>query len=276
MPIWRCLRLNLIMIIVLIVLLVDFVIFKVQNSKFIKVYPEYEGSYLWSLLFFPIVYLINIILLEVAVIFTGIIFTFMSYDLEPNSPQILFRILRNWAFIFFFLCGGGIYLIIKSRKRLNKILFNWDNDKNNENEALKKMSIIVGIGITLPFLYFMTIYLSVSNNEWLWWYLSAIFGDEPMENAAFSALIIFILNIAVGYAIWYFSKKKLNSLSEILGVSYKSTNFQTFSAKPYTDNPDNSRDTIKDLRDLKQLFDEGVLTEEEFNELKKGVLVKGI
>ena len=263
------------MIIYLLIALVDFGFFWKLNSKFTQTYHQYTGKYLWTLLFFPLFYFVNLIFFELAALFASFSFSVLAVQ-KGTDPTLmsLCNIIRNWSIVFFFLFGAGIYFVYKSRVGLNKILFNWGNNK--ENEALKLISIILGIGIILPSLYFISIYVNISNNQWLWWYLNANFGEGILAGAASSGFIGLFINAAIGCLIWYLAKKKLSTLSENLGIREESHIEETFIKAPISEQNDSSRSSINELKDLKQLFDDGVLSEEEFIRMKKEILNAGI
>ena len=261
-------------LIIIVILAIDYGWFISLNQKFIDRFPGYSGKYLWTLLFFPIVFQVSIILSDINVIVTIFSFTGIAESDSGNYvDKMLFRTLRNWSIICIFLYLILTFVITKCRTNVNNLLFDWN--ENHKKEITNQMAIIIGAGIFIPIIYSAGAIVSIYNNDWLWLEIRYQLGDEKLSELYPNMFLGYALLIGLGTLLWYFTKRKINNLSNDLGIETKNVkNDEKVDIKPEIGI--NSINSITQLKELKQLFDNDIISEEEFTILKKEILNNGI
>lgn len=173
-----------------------------ENQKFIKSYPTYSGKFLWTLIFFPIFYLVgmwywDITLINSIFLSSGI----RANSLTPNS--------YTWNVLALIIFIVATYFIGNSRKSLNKALFNWSEDK--KREIRKQMANIIISGTLAPIVYAIGTYLSLRNDDMI-----RLFYGDALNNGFFSIFVGCAFAVLISLAIWKAATSKIDRLSEII------------------------------------------------------------
>lgn len=245
-----------------------FVWFFVINSQFSSKYPAYSGKYLWSLIFVPIYFIMWIA-------FSGIYYFACSmYGLGPQWMGLI-------SIALALLIGGYFF---NNWLNIKRNLFNWDN--TSEEQVHNKIGMIIIIGAICQFVFgiFGIITYIKKFSEWYYHNVNGYgFGDYVLIresineffntpsvwiSSAFSLIIMF----AIDYWAWRAANLKISTIGKDMinrsvEVSISPNNIVVNSTMS---------SQINSLKDLKKLLDDGVLSEEEFNKMKKEILKAGI
>lgn len=214
------------------------------TNKLKENFPEYKGKILWSVIFFP---LMIIVFMGVGGI--GVLMEMNSpYQFKPTSFYIIIALV---AFSVSISCG---YLFFKEYNLLMRL--NLDNIPE-----IKKISTII-LGITA--------------------FGGIIINPMTAKDSEEIFLSIIIL-LGMLSLIWYFTNKKIESFKSLLtGENSDITQSYSFAGVSNNDNSNEPKqpreqESAKDkLYKLKELLDKGILTQEEFETMKKNILEKGI
>ena len=281
------------LILKLIFIVINLIWFFSLNSNFSARYTEYRGN-LWSLLFFPTYF----------ILFT--VFSSLTYFFLIFIGFISFK-------VGFTCCIIGVILtclLFKFFNKLRNAIFNWDQNTLQESKNCFLIMVLIGLGVEIMnnvFLFLMTqhVWNSVLNglSDFLWFI--SLFVDGLDSYVAFPAdriqsqlmtyqgwiCLIYFLIFYAGY----------NKLSKLNNLIYEGKNFETPPPIPASSlvtqssgyNSDFSSqttfqisqtqplsistvDNTKKLLELKQLYDDGILSEEEFTSMKRDILKEGI
>lgn len=221
------------------------------TKRFKEVCPEYKGKILWTLFFFPLYFILGM--------FIGAINPFITsndtvYSLGPSNSDILTSIVVAIFGV------GAVFFFIKELKFLKTInIENINQIKKYANLTLITACVGMIIAALLNFVQGITQ------------------GDSFTGALLLAALVISL--------IWYFTNKKIEYFRKLLsGELYEVQNSVNFAYNnPSIDNF-NKNESIKveiesskeKLYKLKELLDKGILTQEEFDSMKKDILEKGI
>lgn len=207
-------------------------------------FQEYKGKILWSLIFFPLLFILGGVCGSIITLFQ----LFKPYSLGPTNLDIFKSVLA----LIISLIGG--YLFFKEYKLLLNI--NIENISKIKTINLYIICLIGGISILISFL---------KGNE------------NPSENLA----IEIVFSVVAFGLIWYFSNQKIESFRKlIIGEDNEidkdfvvENNSSLQNGTSISDNKSSSKDK---LYQIKELLDQGILTHEEFEDMKKDILNKGI
>lgn len=214
---------------------VPFLWFRKINKRFKERYPQYEKRYLWSILFFPCFY---------TVMFSIVIIYILIMIIDTGASPLYGCLLIGIGVL-----GGIIYL----QKEINKSLFNWDY--NRMRATHNKIGVLVCL-LPLFFIFFPMILGS---------YKYFLPYNESLNN------FLLIFYILLGIMVWYCSGKSLKYLSLLLPTN---DNHCSNTIKTQEKRKDCNISISDKLIEIKSLFDNGILTEEEFNKLKREIIDK--
>ena len=214
-------------------LVIPFLTFLRTNKKFKEAFPQYEGKYLWSLLFFPIFYI-----MIMGVLIMSPVMLKLMYDSPRLNTIILLGIVMLAATIFI-------------QIKIKKLLFGWNAP------SAKMIKRLMTVLVCLPPV-FLTLYPAILGDY-------SIFYPPVFTNTSMDLLFSLIL----GGIVWSFANKKLNALSDILPSDVESIDLtENVDAKNSTPNISLSDQLIE----IKGLLDGGVISEEEFQILKQNII----
>lgn len=245
-------------IIIIIALVGALARFFFENHKFVKHHPEYKGKYLWSLLFFPGVYLV-VLMFEFLVIL-GYFIIYMNMGIWGSLYQNLFICLVIMGCIVFW----GMQRVYRTRGDLKEMLMNWE--PGDEKSALRKVGSIISIGTVLPFLGLFLLSWAFSQVGMGGYKMDNDLGDEQLQ-----ILLMFLGANVCGTVIWLFARHKINTLKSEIAVRLFNMSAPT-NQKP----AEQKRSGADKLKEAKELLDDGILSEDEFSRIKKEILREGI
>lgn len=219
------------------------------TKRFREVCPEYKGKILWTLFFFPIYFILGMIIEALNPFINSDDIYYVSRPTNLDIATSIIVILFGMGSLLFFLKELQLLKII-SIENLNQI-------KKYANLTL--LTVVTGFVI------------AASIN-----FVQIVSSGESFTGVMFIGLII------VGL-IWYFTNKKIESLKRLL-LGYNPDSIPSYSMMGITNNPISEpsqnlqkKESGKEkLYKLKELLDQGILTQEEFDSMKKDVLKKGI
>lgn len=265
-------------------IIANFIWFFSLNNRFIYFHPNYQGK-LWGLLFFP-TYLI---------LFS--IFSVGTWSVLSFSGFINFK-----TGIIFIITGIILTVILfQYFNKLKDCLFNWNN--TSQENGLHAFTILSLIGLIFDItntIFFYQMFKYVWNTVIgqlleLFWFL-AWFIDGLENKVSFPSdkllpqLIQYQVVTIVVYLVFYIAgKNKLKDLSTFFTSSYSNsfvppvyqpigTKVALSESSVYKSNifPNSDKtpqlDHATKLKELKQLLEDGILTEEEFSSMKKDIL----
>lgn len=242
--------------------IVNFTLFWRNNRNFKRLFPKYEGKMLWSLLFFP--------LASVVFVLYGILLDSLSL-IEPGSSETFIseESMTSHTVMCIIIRGLGGVIMIALFNRLNELLYNKQGFYVEDiKPVLQKFYLTFSLIIII---LSILEYNFIKDNEWqirladwnaLKYYSSFLSG----------LMIVAIIQVAIVYIIYYLSVRKLMELTSLLG-------FNKTSAPHFTDQSKevSAYETSFDkLQQIKKLYDSGILSEDEFLQMKKEILDKGI
>ena len=229
-----------------------------ENHKFVKHHPEYKGKYLWSLLYFPGVYLI-VLMLEFLVILMYAVM-YMSMGIWGSLFQNLFI----WLVIMGGIVAWSMQRVYRTRSNLREMLMEWQ--PGNEKSALRNVESIISIGTLVPFLGMFLLSMAARQET-----MAGYAFDNELGRLQPQILLLFLGATVCGVVIWLFARHKINTLKSEIAVRVFN-----MSAPTYQKPTEQKRSGAEKLKEAKALFDDGILSEDEFSRLKKEILREGI
>lgn len=215
------------------------------TTRFKETFPQYKGKILWTLFFFPLYYIIGMLIMGISPFFN-------SYNTFYSTGPTNLEIFTSVTVIL--LSIVSLLLFLKEWKLLKII--------DLENLALIKkyanLTLIIAV---------VGIILAASMN-----FIQIVSAGGSFTGSLFIFLLI------VG-AIFYFTNKKIESFKRIL-MGENPAEVPTYSfagmssqAKSTPNHQQSKPESAKDkLYKLKELLDQGIITQEEFNSMKKEIL----
>ena len=260
----------------LIIAVIALVVFYFANRTLAKKYYALQGKYQWTLLYFPLLYVLVDMVLLAAVILLCIIFN--AQPLMDDSLAVLF-LWSMIALIYLYIAARYIFI---DREELKDMLLYWK--RGYEKRAKFLLTRICIIGAIAPLLYFLMVVHIASQHG----FSSVGYIDTHEAKGLLSDYLIWLaFAIVMTAAVIYFGQKRIDSFGDDINesvVSISSSAPRSQSAPSYghkinhthqtqvsrRENSDNS--VTENLRELKRLHDEGLISPEEYNKLKTSLL----
>lgn len=219
------------------------------TTRFKETFPQYTGKILWTLFFFPLYYIIGMFIIGISPFFKS---NDTFYSMGPTNMEIF----TSAILILFDIVA--LLLFLKEWQLLKNINL-WNLSQIKKYAYLTLITAVVGIIIAA----------------------SMNFVQIVSAGGSFTGRL-FIVLLIVG-AIFYFTNKKIESFKRILmGENHAEVPTYSFAGMPgqnesMPNQQQSNQESAKDkLYKLKELLDQGILTQEEFDSMKKDVLEKGI
>lgn len=208
------------------------------TKKFKERFPLYKGTILWTLITFPIIFSLP----ELGMIFSP----FVGYNSIGIGVKIILSIVFAGCLIFDLYLLYNNYWIMK------------DLDETKLPQLQRNITIIFIIyGIT---------------------FLIGIIAFQDNGNDSFIRLILYIA-ILLG-VVYYFTKRRIEYFRKLLSGELENSSVDSkqvsLANTIITDNYQKQETAKEKLYKLKNLLDQGILTQEEFDSMKKDILEKGI
>ncbi len=230
-----------IVIIGLVLLIGSFVWFYFANKKFVQTYPFYKGKFLWSLLYFPVNFMIYFL--------CYIIIAYIGF----RDDVVRF----SGFFIPLVIFGIGLWILIVNTRSLFSKLYNWTSDSFLICTHKFRLILIVAFASIMLNLIF-----DYQNKV-------AEFGDFG-TGLGTSTLLTTVLIILICGAIWICGNNRLKWLNSKLSKETRSETTKDVKASK------ENQSSFEQLKAAKQLLDEGILSDEEFQKIKMDILTKGL
>ena len=215
------------------------IIFYVMNKRFVSRYPVLQGRYFWSLLFFPLF----------AIFYLGFI-TILSI---PNS-RYFYSFFGPVGSVLLVIIPFGLFILsIIIQSKILKSLLDWNYD------SIKLISRYILIIVALPPINDL---------------IGKLFFINTYEIFFDSVAGIFIFEIVFGGLLWFLAKNALEQINQSLTKSDS-----TYYSVPETlavnqKKPNLSTTDSEKLLKMKELYDAGLLSQSEFERMKKDILNK--
>lgn len=223
-----------------------FISFFQLNKIFCNKHKEYKGKYLWTLLFFPLAYSLF-----------GICTTLGFIAYEIGNLFTIEYYMYGWLLII--VEALLTFYVILNTKKLWNSLYNWKSE--NQKKCNSYINLIFGLGTLAQYLFFILYYLSILS-KFSYWYNDLVEGQDInlMKGIIFWTIIDIL--------IYYFAKRRIKLIpTEINEINEAQLNLSS----PDTKN-DNSG--FEKLYDLKKLLDDGIISQNEFTQMKTEILSK--
>lgn len=272
-------------------IIANFIWFFILNNKFSRRYPFFRG-YLWSLLFFPTYF---------------ILYTIFNSLLWVTASMANFNEMKTGVICFLIGLGIIIFLFINFNK-LQDILFNWRIDAVQIGSQYFRNIILLGLAGEIVntiyyFLMFKYVWMSLLGvfGDWIeiiGWFIEGFASMVGFDSGLMGSwMAVYQVIVAIIY-LWIYNsgKNKLSILNQQI-LNSKASRGQSLQLSPsrpknpyYSENYQNSSimeievkeeievktdNTVK-LIELKQLLDDGIITQEEFTSMKQEILKEGI
>lgn len=264
-------------------IIANFIWFYILNNKFSEKKTFYKGRYCWSIFFFlPFLILTSIYL----------VITWFLASSSGMAPEKLGLSYGAFGLV-------GIILIINTFNKLWKSLYN-ERDKTLKDN-FKYLKLVVGTALAIQvmnafFCFKAARYILDSVIESLGWfyYIIAIFigdfsGNSLVGNSTLTGMVLIILGsqFILDLTIYNKAKKKIYQFSETPPQIPESFQLDTISDAPdqmislssstipgSTDykNQKSENDSYQKLKDIKNLYDDGIISKDEFDAMKKEIL----
>lgn len=158
----------------------------------------------------------------------------------------------------------GMQRVYRTRGDLKEMLMDWQ--PGDEKSALRKVGNIISIGTVLPFLGLFLLSMAAHQES-----MAGNMFDNELGAAQPQILLLFLVASACGAVIWLFGRRRINTLKSEIAVRVFN-----MSAPTYQKPAEQKRSGADKLKEAKALFDDGILSEDEFTRLKKEILKEGI
>lgn len=269
----------------------NFIWFFVLNNKFSRRYPFYRG-YLWSLLFFPTYF---------------IIYTIFNSLLWVTASMANFNEMKTGVICFIIGLGIIVFLFINFNK-LQNVLFNWSSDTVKIGFQYFRNLILLGllgevVNTVYHYMMFKHVWMSLLGMFGDWIEFIEFFSPGFQNSLGFDSgligswMTVYQVIIALIY-LWIYNagKNKLSILNQQI-LNPKASINQSLQLSPsipknpyYSESYPNSptmdiktkeevgvkTDNATKLIELKQLLDDGIITQEEFSSMKQEILKEGL
>ena len=233
-------------------LITSFIWFFIENKKLIRKFPSYQGKYLWTILFFPISYTLGTTIVAIS-------------GLAYNLTNLIYEGVITYSWLITIIAIGLSGYLYRQTIKLQTIIFEWKSEYYNKAKNI--ISIIISGGFLSTILYNILNGLLIYS-KFHWWYSEAFMEEiiTPQVIGIFFYVFVFAL-------IYFLSLKRLKNLSKEFGHIDNYTQKNNSSSQ---DDFISSSEGIKNLKELKQLLEDEIISTDEFNEMKRGILSKGI
>ncbi len=220
--------------------------FYLMNKRFVTRYPVLQGHYYWSLLFFP---LFIIAILGVSLIYSFNIYSIASELLGSIQPTLIVLISLG-LFIF------SIFLQYK----IIQLLLNWDdNSCKTISRDILIMAILPPVNLLIGNCFSFNVY-------------EVLFG---------SVWTMILVEVMFGGLLWLCVKKTLTQIDQNITqqTSSYSTASQSYYEVPQSLRPKSKESKPKEsgteqLLKLKEMFDEGLISQKDFEKMKNEIINK--
>lgn len=260
----------------LIIAVIALVVFYFANRTLAKKYYALQGKYQWTLLYFPLLYVLVDMMLLAAVILLCILLNAQPLFDDSMAAFFLWSML---ALIYLYIAARYIFI---DREELKDMLLYWK--RGYEKRAKFLLTRICVIGAIAPLLYFqMTIHFASQHG-----FSSAGYIDTHETRELLSIYLIWLaFAIVMTAAVIYFGYKRIDSFGDdvnesVVSMSHSVSRSQSTPSYVHKNNlthqtpvsrSESSDNSItENLQELKQLHDEGLISPEEYNKLKTSLL----
>lgn len=263
-------------ILFLIIAVMTLFVFFFANRTLTNRYYALRGKYQWSLLYFPLLYVLVDMMLLAAVIWMCI-----AFNVQPLMDQSM-SMLFLWSMIALIYLYIVVRYIFTDREELKDMLLYWKD--GYERRAKILLTRICVVGAIAPLLYFLTIIHIASQHG-----LSSVgYIDTHEARELLSDYLIWVAFATVmTAAVIYFGCKRIDSFGEdvnetVVSVSNSVSRSQSAPTyghktvhtpqKPVTRRENSDNSVAENLRELRQLHEDGLISSEEYNQLKTSLL----